>query len=404
MSGESASRDLIRIEASITGLLPGTRDRRERLLARLADYSAAAIREARRLGPIEPSNAERTHVLEWLLRPVFICGHHRSGTTLLQSLLDGHPQVLVLPSEGTYFKSFTYVARNVPTIRDMDRFAAEWIERFVDPNFEPHFRLGMSDASRTPAIEFARSLFGWHPALRGRVPSELVALLALAAAFRTTTAPSSAPHVWVEKTPRNEHYVGRLAALAGARFIQVVRDPQATLASLAAIYGANRMAFDAAAHARDIGRSLHLALENSRAFVGRYLVVRYEDLVDDPAREVERVRQFLGIAPDATLSVPTADGRPVRANSSFSAGEAGIIERMRHTIALPAEHSLLLGAYAGHAASAFGYRLAKPAFLRSSAVRLRHWPRHAVRSSRGALGSVMRSLAVKRGGGGPADR
>ena len=96
---------------------------------------------------------------KWLLRPVFICGHQRSGTTLLQNLLDGHPRVLLLPSEGTYFTSFAYVARGAPSELAMDRFASEWIARLVDPNFEPHFRLGKSDSSRNPARRFrARSV------------------------------------------------------------------------------------------------------------------------------------------------------------------------------------------------------------------------------------------------------
>ncbi len=391
----SANRDWVWMESAIARLLPRAAGlaARGQLIACLADYSAAAVREARRLGAVVPSVPECTNALDWLQRPVFICGHHRSGTTLLQNLLDGHPQLLVLPSEGTYFTSFRYVARNAPTAQDLDRFAAEWIERFIDPNFEPHFRLGMSDANRNPSIEFARSFFGWYAALRGRAPVQLTSLWALAAAFRTTTAPASAPHQWVEKTPQNERYVGHLASLAGARFIQLVRDPQATLASLAAIYRANRIGgFDAAAHAREVGRSLRLALTNSRRLHDRYMVLRYEDLIDEPVYAVERVRQFLVIASDAALLVPTANGRAVRANSAFSAGEAGVIERARRPVALPAENSALLGAYAASAARALGYDLAAPALLRRYAIRLRHSPLHTLGRSRAALGLLMRVL------------
>src|SRR5262245_11380068 len=110
-------------ESALAALLPrrGATSSRERLLATLADYSSDAIREARVRGPIVPSAADCTNALEWLLRPVFICGHHRSGTTLLQNLLDGHPQLLSLPSEGTYFSSFAYVARRAPSDRALNR-------------------------------------------------------------------------------------------------------------------------------------------------------------------------------------------------------------------------------------------------------------------------------------------
>jgi hypothetical protein len=373
------------MEAAICELLPGSggASMRAQLLARLADYSAAAIREARALGAIEPGSAECARALEWLLCPVFICGHQRSGTTLLQSLLDGHPQLLTLPSEGTYFRSFAYVARRAPSDRDMDRFVAEWITRFVDPNFEPHFRLGFSDAHGNPAVDFARTLFGWCKALRSCVPHEFAPLLALVAAFRASTAPTSTPQLWVDKTPQNERHAARFAFFGAARFIQLVRDPRAVLASLAEIYRTASIGkFDVAEHAQAIGRSLRLAQENPRRFNNRYLVVRYEDLVDRPTSQIERVQQFLGVASDATLHVPTAGGRPVRAHSSFGRPAAGSIEPSRPPAVLPAEHNALLGAYAADAARPFGYEVPAPGSIAKCMIRLRHWPRHAFRESR----------------------
>jgi hypothetical protein len=389
----SATPDWVCLEEAITLLLPkaGGTPERPQLLARLGDYSAAAAHEARRLGGIVPSAAELTDALEWLLRPIFICGHQRSGTTLLQSLLDGHPQLLTLPSEGTYFASFPYVARDAPTERDMDRFAAEWIARFVDPNYPPHFRLGRSDEKRNPAVDFARVLFGWHESLQSCVAPRFAALLALAAAFRVTSMPESAPLMWVEKTPQNERYAGRFAPFQRARFVQLVRDPRASLASLEAVYRTAGIAdVDAAEHARAIGRSLQLALGNPRRFGNRYLVVRYEDLVARPEEEVERVRKFLEIAPHPTLLVPTAGGRPVRANSSFEPGAAGTIEPTRHTVALSAARSSLLGVYAGSAARRLGYDIPLSSATTRCVVRLRHWPGHALRRSRAALRAVMR--------------
>jgi hypothetical protein len=376
------------MEAAISQLLAKSSGgpARTQLLARLADYSTAAMREARAIGAIVPESAERDAALEWLLHPVFICGHHRSGTTLLQSLLDDHPQLLSLPNEGAYFSSFAYVARNAPSSRDLDRFAAAWIARLVDPNFEPHFRLGHSDGIRNPAVDFGRALLGWYEALRSFVPQELRALLALVAAFKVTTAPASVPQQWVEKTPRNESHVARFAFFGAARFIQLVRDPRAVLASLGEIYRTAAISrFDSAEHARAIGRSLRLAEENSRRFGNRYLVVRYEDLVEQPSRDIERVRQFLGIASDAALLVPTAGGRVVRANSSFGQRALGRIESSRPPAVLPAELEALLGVYAADAARRFGYDVPVPGSIARYAIRLRHWPRYALRELRARL-------------------
>jgi hypothetical protein len=350
----------------------GAAAHREQLLGRLSEYSNSATREARTLGAIVPQSAECTQALSWLQRPVLICGHHRTGTTLLQNLLDGHPQLLSLPSEGTYFTSFAYVAGGAPADSQLNRFAAEWITRFVDPNFEPHFRLGRSVSNRSPAVDFARALFGWNKALRSRVPREFVPLLALVAAFKSTTAPASTPLLWVEKTPRNERYVARFDYFRAARFIHLIRDPRATLASLNEIYRtANIGSFDAAESARTIAQSLHLAQRNPPRIANRYLVMRYEDLVERPALQINRVREFLGITRDARLLVPTAAGRPVCANSAFGKGCVGTVSVSRTSALLSAKHLALLGLFAGNQARPFGYHLAVPALTKRVAMRFR---------------------------------
>ena len=131
-------------EGRIARLLadPVTSGGRPALLEELSAYASLVVREARRLGPLVPSTLERERTLAWLQFPVFICGHHRSGTTLMRDLLDGHPELCVLPSEATYFSSFRYAARRVVAVKDTDRFAADWVQRFINPNFEPHFLLG----------------------------------------------------------------------------------------------------------------------------------------------------------------------------------------------------------------------------------------------------------------------
>src|SRR5690242_3724778 len=39
-------------------------------------------------------------------RPIFVVGHRKTGTTLVQELLDGHPQLAVLPGESNHFNTF----------------------------------------------------------------------------------------------------------------------------------------------------------------------------------------------------------------------------------------------------------------------------------------------------------
>lgn len=262
----------------------------------------------------------------------------------------------------------------------MNRFAAEWIMRFIDPNFEPHFLLGYSDGSRNPAIDFARILFGWHEALRRRVPQEPAPLLSLIAAFKRMTSPRSAtPRFWVEKTPRNEVHIEKFEYFSAARFIQLVRDPRTTLASLRELYNSADIArFDPADHARKISRSFRLARENSHKYGNRYLVVRYEDLVDQTAQTISSIGKFLQIDLHETLFVPTVCGHDVRANSSFGKYRIGVIEPSRLSAALPPEQASLVVVYAGKAAQLFGYEVSFPGPISRFIIRLQHGPRHAL--------------------------
>lgn len=311
-------------------------------------------------------------------RPVFLCGHHRSGTTLVRALLDGHPEVRVLPSEGTFRTSFPDVAVARPTNAALDRFAAEWVSRLVDPNAEPHFKLGRSARNDLPAVSFVRRFFGWHEALRDEAAPKARARwrahLALVAAVRE----DGAPRLWAEKTPRNEREADLLLeAFPEARFVHLVREPGATLASLLEIRRRAGLGdADRALRARDIARSFSLALSNRRRLGDRYLVLRYEDLASDPVRALEHLTTFLGIAPDAVLATPTEMGRPVAPNSAFGAGEAGRVREPRRSTGPPGEEWEVVALLASRLARALGYDVPALPWRRRPAVLLREARRY----------------------------
>jgi hypothetical protein len=346
-------------------------------------YGQEVARAARLAGAANPSAAEIARTLDWLEHPVFLCGHHRSGTTLLSNLLDGHPELVVLPDEGTYFTSFPYAARADTTPQDVDRFVAEWVVRFVGRSYPPHFKLGRTGDSGNPSVLFARRVLGWQAAVGRAWPERapMALLLSLVAAFQDVAPLSSRPRRWAEKTPLNEVHVARLAAaFPEARFVQMVREPGATLASLLQLYDSSDLAGeDVAGDARRIGRSLRFARRNMRRLPARYLVVRYEDLAGDTARETDRVRAFLGLAPDPALAIPTVLGRPVRANSSFGSREPGAISRSVQTRALTSREVAYVEAFTASTAPAFGYDAARSATVGRVLLRWRERARRGLR-------------------------
>jgi len=321
----SAPFDWRTLEDEIRLLLGAAKHDRQELLDSLRAYSARVVSEARRLDAQSP--AVKSHIPDWLFRPVFICGHHRSGTTLLQSLLDGHPDLAVLPSEGTYLSSFSHVASQDPPTSNVDRFMSAWIERFISPNREPHFKLGLSTEARNPSLQLCLDMLAWQRALLGleRDLAKFRLLLALVAAYAEQLSLPRGPTQWVEKTPLNESNVSHYLPFRSARFIQMIREPTATLASLRAAYSGSRERFPVLKHVRAIANSLRLARLHERGYRDRYLVVRYEDLTAATAGEMRRICEFLGISDHPTLLIPTSGGQPVSSNSSFVRSSPGVI-------------------------------------------------------------------------------
>src|SRR5689334_1107305 len=75
------------------------------LLRPAAQWSTAVWAAASAAGPVGLGKDEVARGFEMARLPVFICGTHRSGTTLVRDLLDNHPALAVLPAEGMFFTS-----------------------------------------------------------------------------------------------------------------------------------------------------------------------------------------------------------------------------------------------------------------------------------------------------------
>lgn len=257
---------------------------------------ASRLRDA--AGDVEPERAPGGLASA----PVFLLGYFRSGTSLLQSLLAGHPEILVLPGEANWFGG--------ERARSLAEIHTQWIRRIVSPDgLPPFWALGRPWTGDDDLYDlFTRTFLAYAAAEPGRD------LLGLVAAAYAACTPGR-PRLWAEKTPGNELRVAEiLAAYPEARFVHIVRDPRATLASVVAFNRSRRAFAPLPEAAVELGRSLDAATANTRDVGGdRYLVVRYEQLVGDPATETRRLAAFLGIDWNASLVAPS-----LVANSSTS--------------------------------------------------------------------------------------
>lgn len=229
----------------------------------------------------------------------FIIGCGRSGTTLLQVMLDSHPEI-VMPNETHFFSSFSKGIRNrhplIKTPADVQAAVDDMLA------FE-HIRPMNLDRARVLELA-AEGAPGWD-----------TIFLAILTAFREQRG----GHRVGEKTPA--HYLSfwhLYEAFPDAKFICLIRDPRAVVlsfmrASFYRNFGKNPM------HAIQSWRLAvdHHAAAEARADPARYVSVRYEDLVHQPEEELRRLSAFLGIEFDPSMLAFHA-----REFSGFLAGES----------------------------------------------------------------------------------
>ncbi len=233
-------------------------------------------------------------------RPIFLCGLPRTGTSLLLSLLDGHPELVVASHESKFFLHF--LPRAATVSGDAKRRLAEetlflvWKAGGYHEKFLAHvpidevfarFRARLAASSKRDADYLTCSVLGYGEA-SGQISERTVG--------------------WVEKTPYNERYADYIfASWKHAKCIHLIRDPRDVLYTYQhrdRLRGRRVTMLSGVAYAaRNGGRYCR----ENRATYGadRYLEVRYEDLTQQPDRELRRIREFLGISDHPTLSRPT---------------------------------------------------------------------------------------------------
>ena len=264
---------------------------------------------------LPPASAAPLPTLAFDERACFIAGPARSGTTLLTALLDGHPELLVLPEETAYFptvltkygacsrrEQFDYLTtRTLANV--LFGGACKWARRGY-----PHF------PTRRLREEFARRAF--DPRNKDR---DLLVLL-MEAYADVSDRPREAVRRWVEKTPANrDHLAAIFQRFPPARVLLTLRDPRALLASQILLERTRRLRrFSAFLVVQHWLKTARLVLQHQQGSANGppVEVVEYQELVARPAATLRRVCAFLGIEPTPQLVRPTKMGLPWGGNSA----------------------------------------------------------------------------------------
>lgn len=242
-------------------------------------------------------------------QPLFLCGPPRSGTTMFSQLLDGHPDIFMMPGDSKY--TIEAIA-HYPC--DPDSYVYQWVKRLVNPTGqEPFWFLGPDEE------EFHRflALYSWN-----RRNGELDPFVAVVNALQMVIHGNRPIRYWAEKTPENELYAEELAyRFPEARFLHLVRDPLDNIYSQKKFRQQRGRGFDIRKVAARERLMFEAAIRNRETLGSeRYMVLRYEDLVADVEANMRSIAGFLNIEYDPILLAPTIKGLPASVNSSFAEG------------------------------------------------------------------------------------
>jgi Sulfotransferase family len=281
----------------------------------LAAYTVA-LHQARDLA-WRPDPRQLAAARATLGSPIVVCGFMRSGTTLLADLLDGHPELVVLPGDS-------HMTDAGDDARREHEPQAYWIPMLVTPRGQaPFWFFGDADDAYVEFLGYLdHALATGQGGPRGRFLAYVTALQC------ANPVGPHGPRAWVEKTPENESRVDEVRRwFPAARFIHIVRDPLETLASVKRLFierGWGWKPWSVVTTARKLAASIATA-DRHRSQLGaeRYHVLCYEDLVERPREKMGEVARFLGLAWNEILLTPTMNRTPTTPNSMYHDRRAG---------------------------------------------------------------------------------
>ncbi|MEO1299821.1 MAG: sulfotransferase, partial [Cyanobacteria bacterium J06636_16] len=206
---------------------------------------------------------------------IFLVGCPRSGTTLLQSLVAGHPDVASFP-ESNLFHCLTS-----PDSR--------------------RGKLGIaSKGARKAFIKFLAEIN--QPDMTRFLPPYALSLQQYATAFTQTLdtlALQQQKSWWLEKTPYHLRRIDIIEKfVSDPKFVHIVRNGEDVVASL---YEVTHHHPDIWGGAKDIDqclsewrRDIHLSAHYASR--GNHAIVRYEHLLQNPASVLQKVCRFIGLS------------------------------------------------------------------------------------------------------------
>lgn len=262
-----------------------------------------------------------------LKSPIFILGSHKSGSSLLRSLLDNHPSLFVVPTEMHFFQLSGYwIDYKLRAALPQQLSQSEVLEKMVDfLKLKNKHKDPYSDSS-TPnffdLIEFRKVVSEAKCITKEDLFSTYVH--AIYKSLKNADMPSGLRIV--EKSVENAEYASLLKIFfPDCSFLHIIRNPYASLLSIRKAKSNQGYPF-----LKDIIKSItnnYYNLYKNETILDNYFIVKYEDLISETQTTMQAISKFIGLEFKETLLKPTLMGRSWSGNSSSSSSFSSVSKK-----------------------------------------------------------------------------
>jgi Sulfotransferase family len=214
------------------------------------------------------------------IKPIFLGGLHRSGTSLLRGILGSHPDVAIYPSDLPLWTQF-YEQYRTQNLNSWETRKQLLDEINAHPKAENLIGLidkvedNLNQLSNKRSINF------------GVIVEQLL----------REYAKAQGRSRWGLKTPYNEFFADAIfSTYPKAKIVQILRDPRDVAVSIQSRGWSKTLKKTC----KEWKQSVRLARSHSQNYSGSYIAIQYEQLVSDPETIVRQVCQVveLDYSPD----------------------------------------------------------------------------------------------------------
>ena len=257
--------------------------------------------------------------------PIFILGIHKSGTTLLRSLLDNHHNLFVLPIESHVFKhngiSILYPLRNFRgDILTSKQIITNYLTNLkYSKNLPKNFKGG------DHKIDWNISIIQKY--LEKKITNKLVDSIK---AFYSSlyydlfNSELNEEKRVVEKSVEHLEFAIIIKNLfPTAKFIHISRNYYSNLVSIRKFMSVKKFPY-LLKPLQCIAYDIHFKNLNKKILGDDYHLVDYEYLLKNPKIEMKQIADFLDLMYESTLENPTTMGKIWRGNSTNNIKYQGV--------------------------------------------------------------------------------